>query len=173
MPDGTNPLVFRLQWPNDAPEAPRIAELLGQTWGQIGVKTEPQAMDPDALTSVCCPAFDYDVIIWSWGSDPDPGFLLSVATTEEIPSGTSETGYSNPEYDALYAEQATTLDSERRREIIWEMQEILHRDVVYLAPYYNYAVQVYRTDRFQGWIVDAPKLSLEDVTSLLVIELVP
>lgn len=173
MPDGTNPLILRLQWPNDAPEAPRIAELLGQTWAQIGIKTEPQAMDPDALTSVCCPTFDYDVIIWSWGSDPDPGFLLSVATSTEISSGTSETGYANPEYDALFAEQATTLDAEARRQIVWEMQEILHRDVVYLAPYYPFAVQVYRTDRFQGWIVDAPKLSLEDVTSLLVVEPVP
>jgi peptide/nickel transport system substrate-binding protein len=173
MPDGTNPLVFRLQWPNDAPEAPRIAELLGQTWAQIGVKTEPQAMDPDALTSVCCPAFDYDVIIWSWGSDPDPAFLLSVPTTAEIPSGTSETGYSNPEYDALFDEQSTTMDFEARRDIIWKMQEILQRDVVYLAPYYPFAVQVYRTDRFQGWIVDAPKLSLEDVTSLIVVEPVP
>lgn len=29
MPDGTNPLILRLQWPNDAPEeTPRIAELL-------------------------------------------------------------------------------------------------------------------------------------------------
>lgn len=131
-------------------------------------------MDPDTLTSVCCPTFDYDVIIWSWGSDPDPGFLFSVATSTEISSGTSETGYADPEYDALFAEQATTLDAtEARRQIVWEMQEILHSDVVYLAPYYPFAVQVYRTDRFQGWIVDAPKLSLEDVTSLLVVEPVP
>ena len=170
MPDGTHPLIFRLQWPNDAPEAPRIAELLGQSWAKIGVKTEPQAMDPDALTSVCCPTFDYDVIIWSWGSDPDPGFLLSVPTTGEINSGNSETGYSNPEYDDLFKQQATTLDFNKRKEIVWKMQEILNRDVVYLIPYYNFAVQVYRTDRFKGWIVDAPKLALEDTTSLVVIE---
>ena len=56
----------------------RIAELLAETWGQVGVKLQPQALDPDALTSVCCPTFDFDVIIWGWGSDPDPGFLLSV-----------------------------------------------------------------------------------------------
>ncbi len=173
MPDGSDPLLLRLQWPNDAPEAPRIAELLGQTWVQIGVKTEPQALDPDALTSVCCPAFDYDVIIWAWGSDPDPSFLLSVPTTAEITSGTSETGYSNPEYDALFSQQATTMDFATRRDIVWKMQEILQRDVVYMAAYYPFAVQVYRTDRFQGWIVDAPKLSLEDVTSLVVVEPVP
>ena len=170
MPDGTNPLNFRLNWPNDSATAPRIAELLAETWGQIGVKLQPQALDPDALTSVCCPTFDFDIIIWGWGSDPDPGFLLSVHLTDEIPTGNSETGYSNPEFDDLYAQQATALDAEGRREIIWEMEEILHRDVAYIIPYYPQATQAYRTDRFTGWITDQPKVALEDVTSLVVIE---
>ncbi|GAB4539433.1 MAG: ABC transporter substrate-binding protein [Anaerolineae bacterium] len=170
MPDGTNPLNFRLYWPNDSATAPRIAELLAETWGQIGVKLQPQALDPDALTSVCCPTFDFDIIIWGWGSDPDPGFLLSVHLTDEIPTGNSETGYSNPEFDALYAQQATELDAVKRREIIWKMQEILHRDVAYIIPYYAQATQAYRTDRFKGWITDQPKVALEDVTSLVVVE---
>jgi peptide/nickel transport system substrate-binding protein len=170
MPDGGQALDFRLYWPNDVIEAPRIAELLGQTWSQIGVKTQPQALDPDALTSVCCPAFDFDVIIWGWGSDPDPNLLLSVMTTDEIPTGSSETGYSNPEFDALYAQQAVELDRDKRQELVWQMQQIVHDDVVYVIPYYEQTVQAYRTDRFQGWLTDAPKLALEDVTSLAVIK---
>jgi hypothetical protein len=31
-------------------------------------------------------------------------------------------------------------------------------------------VQAYRTDRFSGWQDDAPRLALEDVSSLTVIE---
>jgi peptide/nickel transport system substrate-binding protein len=170
MPDGTNPLNFRLYWPNDSVTAPRIAELLAETWGQIGVKLQPQALDPDALTSVCCPTFDFDVILWGWGSDPDPGFLLSVHLTDEIPTGNSETGYSNPEFDDLFAQQATELDPEKRREIIWKMEEVLHRDVAYIIPYYAQATQAYRTDRFEGWVTDQPKVELSDPTSLTVIE---
>jgi len=170
MPDGSNPLNFRLYWPNDSATAPRISELLAETWGQIGVKLQPQALDPDALTSVCCPTFDFDILIWGWGSDPDPGFLLSVHLSEEIPTGNSETGYSNPEFDELFAQQATALDPDQRREIIWKMQEVLHRDVAYIIPYYPQATQAYRTDRFTGWITDQPKVALEDVTSLTVIE---
>jgi peptide/nickel transport system substrate-binding protein len=170
MPDGTNPLNFRLYWPNDSVNYPRVAELLAETWRQVGVQVQPQALDPDALTSVCCPTFDYDVLIWGWGSDPDPGFLLSVHLTEEIPTGNSESGYSNPEFDELYVQQATQLDTEKRRETIWKMQEILHRDVVYIVPYYAQEVQAYRTDRFTGWITDQPKVTLQDVTSLTVIE---
>jgi len=168
-PDG-QPLNFRLNWPNDTAEAPRLADLMKDTWGQAGVKLEPQALDPDALTSVCCPTFDYDVIIWGWGSDPDPSFLLSVMTTDEIPTGSSETGYSNPEFDDLYAQQATELDPDKRREIVWKMQEIVLEDAPYIIPYYDNAVQAYRTDRFKGWITDMPKVALQDTTSLVAIE---
>lgn len=170
MPDGSRPLTLRLNWPSDSANYPRVAELIAGTWGQAGVQLELQALDPDTLVSVCCPAFDFDVIIWGWGSDPDPAFLLSVMTTGEIPTGTSETGYSNPEYDALFAAQATELDRERRIEIIHQMQEIALRDLPYIIPYYDLAVQAYRTDRFQGWITDQGKIELSDRSSLLVIE---
>ena len=170
MPDGSQPLRFRVNWPSDSTWASRGAEILAGTWSQIGVATELQALDPDALTSVCCPTFDYDVILWGWGSDPDPAFLLSVMITDEIPTGTSETGYSNPEYDDLYRQQAVTLDLDARRDIVWRMQEIVHDDVVYIIPFYAQNVQAFRTDRFQGWITDAGKVELSDLTSLAVVE---
>ena len=169
MPDGTSPLTFRIYWPSDSSTAPRIAELLGESWKQVGIDLQPQALDPDALTSVCCPTFDYDIIIWGWGSDPDPGFLLSVHLTDEIPTGNSETGYSNPEFDKLFAQQATELDPAKRKEIVWQMEQILHDDVAYIIPYYAQATQAFRTDRFTGWITDQPKVALEDPTSLTII----
>jgi len=170
MPDGTNPLVLRMNWPSDSTTAPRMAELLSEMWTQVGVKTELQAMDPDALTAACCPAFDFDVMLWGWGSDPDPNLLLGVMTTEQIPTGSSETGYSNSKYDELFAQQSVELDSEKRKEIVWEMQQIIHDDVVYVIPFYAQEVQAYRTDRFTGWLTNAGKLALEDVSSLVVIE---
>ena len=172
MPDGSRPLTFRLQWPNDIPEAPRIAELLGQSWGQIGITVEPQAIDPDALTAACCPVFDFDMMIWGWSWGPDPNDPLGVMRTDQIPSGSSETGYANPDYDALYNQQAVELDREKRREIVFQMQEIVFNDVVYIIPYYQQAVQAYRTDRFTGWITDAPTLMLENVAVLKQVEAV-
>ena len=172
MPDGSRPLTFRLQWPNDIPEAPRIAELLGQSWGQIGITVEPQAIDPDALTAACCPVFDFDMMIWGWSWGPDPNDPLGVMRTDQIPSGSSETGYANPDYDALYNQQAVELDREKRREIVFQMQEIVFNDVVYIIPYYQQTVQAYRTDRFTGWITDAPTLMLENVAVLKQVEAV-
>jgi peptide/nickel transport system substrate-binding protein len=169
MPDGKNSLVFRLNWPSDSTVAPRLAELVSATWAQAGVKTQPQAVDPDALSSQCCPAFDYDILIWGWGSDPDPSFLLGVMLSSEIPTGSSESGYSNPAYDQLFDQQSKEMDPAKRKALVWQMQEIVHTDVVYLVPFYSQAVQAYRSDRFTGWITDQPKLALDHVINLLAV----
>ncbi len=166
MPDGTNELNFGLLWADDTPDAPRMAELLSQSWGQIGIAVEPQTYDPDALLALCCPAFDYDIVIWGWTSDPDPTLLLKVMTSDAIPNGSSEAGYANPAYDALYAQQAVELDPQKRQALIYKMQEIVHEDVVYIVPYYAQFAQAYRTDRFTGWI-DTPTVTLEDHSSLV------
>jgi peptide/nickel transport system substrate-binding protein len=146
-----------------------MAELLNDMWKQIGIGTQLQAVDPDALTAACCPAFDFDIILWGWGSDPDPSGLLVVMTTGEITTGSSETGYSNPEYDALYDQESVELDRTKRIEMVKKMQKIVFDDVVYVIPYYEQAVQAYRTDRFTGWRTTG-RIALEDVSSLAVIE---
>lgn len=170
MPDGSLSLDFRVNWANSSTVNERVAKLLADQWKQIGVKLELQALDEDTLSSVCCPAFDYDLILWGWGSDPDPAFLLSVMKTDQIPTGMSETGYSNAEYDNLFDQQAVTVDVEARKEIVWRMQQLIFDDVTYIIPFYGLEVQAYRSDRFTNWLVDEPKLALDDVNSLLVVE---
>ena len=170
IPDGSQSLTFRINWDSSNIDPPRIAEMLSEMWGQVGVKLEAQALDSDTLTAVCCPAFDFDIIIWGWASDPDPNLLLSVMTTDEIPTGSSETGYSNPEYDELYHKQASELDLNQRKEIVWQMQQIAFDDVVYIIPFYAQNVQAYRKDRFTGFVLDQPKVELSDITSLAFVE---
>ncbi|MEZ4862410.1 MAG: ABC transporter substrate-binding protein [Caldilineaceae bacterium] len=166
MPDGSQPLRFRLFWADDTPDAPRMTELLSQNWAQIGVAVEPQTFSTDALLALCCPAFDFDIIIWGWQTDPDPNVLLKVMTTDAIPNGSSETGYANPRYDELYQQQSRELDQERRQALVGQMQEIVFNDVVYIVPYYAQAAQAYRTDRFAGWLT-TPTVTLEDQSSLV------
>ncbi len=170
MPGGGTPLIFRINWPSDSIVLDDLALKLAEMWINVGVQLVPEALDPDVVVDVCCPAFDYDILLWGWGSDPDPGFLLSVYTTMGIPDGTSETGYSNPVFDDLYLQQATQLDPVKRQALVWEMQRIVFEDVVYIVPFYDVTLQAYRTDRFSGWITTAPTLALEDLTSLRSIE---
>ena len=55
MPDGSQPLTFRVYYPSDSATAPRMAELLSDQWKQVGVGTEIQTLDPDALTAYVLP----------------------------------------------------------------------------------------------------------------------
>lgn len=162
-------LTFRLNFPDDSDSAPREAEELQDTWTQAGVAVQIQGYDPDTLTSVCCPGFDFDVIIWSWYTDIDAGGLLGVATCAEIPTGFSESGYCNPAYDELFDAQAVELDRDTRIEQIHEMQQILVDDVPYIVPYYFVSIQSWRTDTFTGWVEGSPTLGLQDPSQLVVL----
>ncbi len=159
-------LTFRLSYPDDIDTAPREAELLDAMWGEVGVDLVITSLDADTLTSVCCPAFDYDVILWGWGSDPDPQFLLGVPLCENIENGFNETGYCNPEYDDLYAQQAVETDIPTRVDIVHQMQEILIRDLPYIIPYYPATVEAFRTDAFVGWHEGPTSWGVEDISSL-------
>jgi peptide/nickel transport system substrate-binding protein len=162
-------LTFRLNYPADATTGARETEILQETWQQIGIAVTIQVLDPDALTAACCPAFDFDVIMWGWGSDPDPAFLLGVALCREIPSGFNETGYCNSEYDALYDAQAIETDRDARVELIHQMQQILMDDLPYIVPYYYPYIGAWRTDTFTGWLEENPTQGLEDPSNLTVL----
>jgi peptide/nickel transport system substrate-binding protein len=171
-PDGGRSLAFRFDFASDDPAAPRAAELLARSWARIGVRLERRAVDPNALAAVRGPSFDYDLLYWSWTSDPDPNFMLQAMTSEQIALGGNYTGWSDPEYDELYLRQAATLDADLRRRLVWRMQEIALREVVYIVPFYERAVAAYRRDRFRGWRTDGTGLALEDRSSLARVEAV-
>jgi len=160
-------LTFRLNYPADATTGAAETELIQEMWADVGVQLQVQVLDPDALTAVCCPAFDFDVIMWGWGSDPDPAFLLGVGLCAEIPTGFSETGYCNPEYDALYDAQAVETDRDARVDLIHQMQQMLVDDVPYIIPYYYPSIAAWRTDTFTGWLETDPTLGIEDQSNLI------
>ena len=162
--DGTR-LEFRLQFPSDEASYPRIADLLADWFSQIGIQATPEAVDPDTLIASTTFVGDYDLVIWGWGSDPDPDFILSVMLTDQfVEGGWSDSGYHNPEYDQLYLEQQAAVDRDERQELIWEMQEMVYNDRPYIVLFYSKSLEAYRSDRFTGF-VESP-LGIDDDSSL-------
>ena len=164
----TGDLTFRFNFPDDIDTGPREAELMQRhVGGDRRARSRSRALDPDTLTSVCCPTFDYDIMLWGWGSDPDPGFLLGVATCEEIPTGFSETGYCDEGYDQLYAAQGSERIAQHGSTIVHQMQQHLLDDVPYIVPYYSQVAEAWRTDGFTGWLEDNPTFGLDAPESLI------
>lgn len=174
MDCGDRQLDIVMLIPSDQDSGPREADLLVGWWSQIGIRMTPQVLEPDTVTARCCPAFDFDMLLWGWGPDPDPSFILSVLTSAEIPTGMSETCYNNPEYDRLFEEQGLELDHARRVEMVHQMQRMMLEDLPYIIPYYDESVQAFRSDRFTGWPVPAEGsgdiLYLQDPLSLTVVQ---
>ena len=91
------------------------------------------------------------MFIWYWSPDPDPNFMLSVLSTSQV-GGWSDTYYSNPEYDGLFAQQTTTVDPQARQQIIWQMQQILYRESPYIILCYPQQLEAYDVGKWAGWV---------------------
>jgi len=147
--DGS-PLEYRLYATDDAKEA-RILETISDGFSQIGISAPPTLMDEDSLIALY-PAFDFDLIYWSWGLDPDPDFAMLIFSCDQREEGGwSDSGYCDEEFEQMYVEQGVTFDREARRALIWKMQEKLFNDRPYIVLTYAKNIQAYRSDRFTGF----------------------
>ena len=149
-----NPLEYRLYATDDATEA-RILEIISDGLAQVGISAPPVLMDEDSLIGLY-PDFDFDLIYWGWGLDPDPDFAMLIFTCDQREEGGwSDSGYCDEEFEEMYLEQGVTVDHEARRQLIWEMQEKLFNDRPYIVLTYTKNVQAFRSDRFTGFGLEA------------------
>ena len=121
---------------------------------QIGIATTSEVVSDGKLSQAWL-ANDYDMYIWGWGPDPDPDFILSTFTSGQC--GTwSDTCYSNPAYDKLYIEQQTAPTPADRQKIVFQMQQMLYKDIPEVVLYYDKSLEAYNSAKWTG---------LEDNTS--------
>jgi peptide/nickel transport system substrate-binding protein len=72
----------------------------------------------------------WDIAMWDWIGYVDPDFMLSVVTKGQWCSW-SDTGWDNPDYDALYEKQGTTVDENERAAIVQQMEQIIYDNWLY------------------------------------------
>jgi peptide/nickel transport system substrate-binding protein len=149
---GDQELSFDLYVRSESQSDIQAAKLVAEQAAEIGVEFNVQVVSVGKLTELTvqkvdgAPAPAFDTFIWGWGGDPyDPSFLLSLFTTDEI-GLSSDSFYSNPEYDRLFVEQAGEFDTEARKEIIREMVAITQEDLPYIVLTEDPNLQAYRTD---------------------------
>jgi peptide/nickel transport system substrate-binding protein len=152
------PISLRLYVRTQSESDQRAGKLLVGWLDAIGLTVKLQVVDEDVLSSKVYAtnsagdyAPDYDMFIWYWSPDPDPNFMLSVLTTSQV-GGWSDTFYSNPEYDRLFAQQTTTVDPQARQQIIWQMQQMLYRESPYIILCYPQQLEAYDVKKWAGWV---------------------
>ena len=94
---------------------------------------------------------DYDIYIWAWQpSGSDPGRRLGYFRTVQI-ENQNDACWSNKEYDELWEQQSEELDPQKRKEIAYQMQEILYEESPYIVLTYPKLLEAWNTDKWEGW----------------------
>ena len=151
------PIALRLWAVTEKNQYVVASKLLAGYLEKIGLKVTLQTMDSgaidDKLYNTAGNTFkpDFDLFVWGWGGDYDPGFLLSIFLTNQI-NGWSDSAWSDPQYDRLFEQQASELDPQKRKAIVWQMEQIIYQQSPYVVLVYPQTLQVYDTQHWQGWV---------------------
>jgi peptide/nickel transport system substrate-binding protein len=150
-------MEYEIITPTGVQGVQRTFEIVQKGFDELGVKVTPKALDDTtAFEAIGAPDWkylDFDMSMWSWVGYLDPDFVLSVLTCDQY-GGWSDTGYCNPAYDELYKEQGITVEQEARKDIVWEMQDMLQAD----RPYIQLVVVDYITSWRSAWDGFLPEL---------------
>ncbi|MCB0401762.1 MAG: hypothetical protein KDD41_06740 [Flavobacteriales bacterium] len=79
---------------------------------------------------------DFDMYYGAWISTPIPNDHKQIYHTSSYNGGSNYTGFGNDETDALIDEIRVTIDEDKRAELNYKFQEILHDECSYLFLYY-------------------------------------
>jgi len=143
-------LDFKLDAISDYPDEVNAAKMIVPYLKSVGIKTRLEVMDEGAFSDTLYGNHGVDMYVWAWGGDLDPSYQLSAFTTDQILNN-NDSGYSNPVYDKLFDQQASTVDRAARVAIVQQMQQILYHDAPYIVTWYATNLQAYRADRWTGW----------------------
>jgi peptide/nickel transport system substrate-binding protein len=151
------PITLRLWARTQQEQSQSSGRLITGWFKQLGLDVEYSVLDENTITDHILNTAkgkltpDYDMFIWGWVGENDPNFVLSVFLTSQIGSW-SDSGWSDPTYDRLFAQQQTTLDVNKRLQIVYQMQQMLYEQSPYIVLVYPKDIESYNTGSWAGWV---------------------
>jgi peptide/nickel transport system substrate-binding protein len=136
-----HPMSYEVVFPQDEEGAgDRAFQIIQQDFKQVGIELRQKRLDDNAAWSAMwcgtkC-GYDFDLAMWDWFPAADPDFMLSVLTCSQY-GDWNDSGYCNPAYDKLYAQQKAATDPAERQRIIFQMQDMVFHDRPYIILTYD------------------------------------
>jgi peptide/nickel transport system substrate-binding protein len=93
---------------------------------------------------------NFDMYVWTWDGYNDPGQSLSTMTTSQI-ENSNEPAWSNAQFDKLNMQQFAAVDPEKRKQLIWRMQQIMYEQTPWIVTAYPDHLEAFNNDRWTGW----------------------
>ncbi|MFD2192329.1 peptide ABC transporter substrate-binding protein [Pistricoccus aurantiacus] len=142
----SNPLTLRLRY-NTSDEHKKIAVAMAAMWRPLGINVE--MINSEATVHYqTIQQGDFDVARAGWIADYNDAENFLTLLKSGV--GNNYGAYSNPEYDALLDEAATTLDAEEREKLL-EQAEQLALDDYALVPLLYYVSRNLVNPALDGW----------------------
>ncbi|GAA2013969.1 ABC transporter substrate-binding protein [Brevibacterium samyangense] len=149
------PLALRLTFDSESSYTSDAVQFLEPWLEEVGIDLVPEPTD-SGTEDERATAGDYDLRMSQWSVGPDPDYQLGINTCASRPNaegvgGTSQDGWCNPEFDALYQQQKTELDPEKRAQLVHDAQRIHYTDTAAIYLWYPNQLEAYRSDRFTNF----------------------
>jgi peptide/nickel transport system substrate-binding protein len=148
-PDG-QPMKYELVHANWY--SPRFAELIKMWLEDIGIDITLKLVDrvtSDEITS----GGKYELALVGFGgrgADPD-SLRPQFSSRMDVKRFTRVLGYHNERFDELADQQIEEMDEARRVQMIYEMQEILGKDIPTIPLYYPNRNHIFIKDTLENW----------------------
>jgi len=156
LPDGQPMKKFTiLTPPADYDPHRAMSGMIIQEWLRaVGMPASSKPMAFGALIQQVKTRREFDSFILGYGKlSLDPDYVrVFFHSRYDKKRGYDMSGYKNPEFERIADESAGTMDREKRRKLIFEMQRIIMRDVPYIPLYNPKLVEAARRGKFTGWV---------------------
>ncbi|SDK18208.1 ABC transporter substrate-binding protein [Natronincola ferrireducens] len=152
---GDKKLSLQLLVGDSNPEV-RIAELMKISLNKVGIEVNIKSVDMKARDNAVTTG-DYELALighGGWGGDADG---LRVRYASDVKSdGSSATnaipGYDNQEIRRLAEEQLREMNVEKRKELIFALQELIAEEIPMIPIYNTTGYTLYRPETYDGWM---------------------
>ena len=132
-----------------------MSGLMIQEWLRaMGMPAFSKPMAFGALLEQIKGRHKFDAFVLGYGSlSLDPDYLRNFFYSDnDKPRGWNMSGYKNEYFDQLADQSASEMNPEKRKKLIWKMQQILMADVPYIPLYDPTLIEAVRKDTFSGWV---------------------
>ncbi len=110
------------------PEGEKIAEVIQQSFAQVGVTANLQTTDwASYIEQATAGEFDAFLLGWTGDNGDADNFIYTLLDKDSIGSN-NNTHYANDELHDILIEAQTITDQEQRNELYKQAQEIIHKD---------------------------------------------
>ena len=153
-PKTKKPVNLRLGIHSDSAEDTQISTYISGWLKEIGIKVSIESMSSTKLNDNLSKG-DWDMLMDSWSTGPDPTYLLGIQTCSALPkddgtSASTDSFFCDPSYDKLFTAQQSQFDTTQRAATLGKMQSILYQGNSDIVLDYSDTLDAFRSDRVKG-----------------------